>query len=329
MELCLVMVHRNLIILVTAAFLTACNGDPTLELPGSTAWDRNAVLAEASEPVTAWFVAEGDLVDAGAKLLTLDTRRIDARIERSAAQLAEAEARLAELQHGPRPEAIDSARANLDSMEAAALEAQLEFNRAAELLRRELTSEANVDQARAARDQRQAAVRAAKAVLEELLTGTRPEQIDQAEAAVKGIRAELSELQLTRDKLTVRAPRTGRVDALPFKPGDQPMVGDTLASLLVGDRPYARVFIPAAQRAQIAIGDRFDLQVEGIASTFTGTLRSIRSEPNFTPYYALSGDDASRLVYRAELLFDDERATDLPGGLPLLATPSAGANVDD
>jgi HlyD family secretion protein len=49
-------------------------------------------------------------------------------------------------------------------------------------------------------------------------------------------------------------------------------------------------------------------------------LRSIRSEPSFTPYYALAGDDASRLVYAAELLLDS--GADLPAGLPVTAVPA-------
>ena len=134
-------------------------------------------------------------------------------------------------------------------------------------------------------------------------------------------RAALDTLKLTRERLTVRAPRAGRVDALPFHPGDQPPVGAELVSMLVGDAPYARVFVPAPQRASLDVGARFTVTVEGVATPFTATLRSIRSEPSFTPYYALAGDDATRLVYRAELLLDG--GADLPAGLPVSAVAVA------
>jgi HlyD family secretion protein len=80
------------------------------------------------------------------------------------------------------------------------------------------------------------------------------------------------------------------------------------------------VFVPAPQRAQLAIGARFEVHVEGLDKPFSATLRSIRSEPSFTPYYALAGDDASRLVYQAELLLDG--GADLPAGLPVTAVPA-------
>jgi HlyD family secretion protein len=80
------------------------------------------------------------------------------------------------------------------------------------------------------------------------------------------------------------------------------------------------VFVPAPRRSEVEVGTRFTVHVEGIATPFTAKLRSIRSEPSFTPYYALAGDDASRLVYRAELLLDaGAGVAELPAGLPLTA----------
>jgi HlyD family secretion protein len=138
----------------------------------------------------------------------------------------------------------------------------------------------------------------------------------------RAARAALDTLKLTRERLTVRAPRAGRIDALPFRPGDQPPVGAELVSMLVGDAPYARVFVPAPRRTEIGPGTRFEVRVEGVATPFMATLRSIRSEPSFTPYYALAGDDASRLVYRAELLLDSAAGVaELPAGLPVTAVP--------
>jgi HlyD family secretion protein len=119
--------------------------------------------------------------------------------------------------------------------------------------------------------------------------------------------------------LTIVAPRPGRIDALPFKVGDQPPAGAVVASLLVGESPYARVFVPMPRRAAIAPGGHLDVRVQGIDLPFDSIVRSIRSEPSFTPYYALAGDDASRLAYRAELVLQGESARDLPSGLPVTA----------
>ena len=307
--------------LLAALVLAGCAKDvPSQALVGTLEWDRIAVTAELAEPVMRWAVAEGDTVEAGAVLLELDPRRQDARIAEARANLAMNEGKLAELTHGARIETIDAARANLASARAAETDAESEYTRIAAVRKRELVAQSQLDQALATRNQRRAATQGLEAQLRELTHGTRPEQIEQAAAAVDAVRATLNGLELTRERLTVRAPRAGRVDALPFRVGDQPSLGAETVSMLVGDAPYARVFVPAPRRADLKVGDRFDVRIQGVAEPFTAKLRSIRSEPSFTPYYALAGDDASRLVYRAELLLEGAAAADLPAGLPATAT---------
>jgi HlyD family secretion protein len=307
--------------MLACAALTGCAERGPAPILGALEWDRIAVTAELAEPVLSWAVAEGERVEAGTVLLELDARRQDARIAEAMSQVAMTEAQLAELTHGARIETIDAARANVARARAAREDAESEYTRVAELRKRELVAQSAVDQALAARNQRRAETSGAEAELRELTEGTRPEQIEQAAAAVGAARAALDTLKLTRERLTVRAPRAGVIDALPFRAGDQPPVGAELVSMLVGDAPYARVFVPAPQRAQLEIGARFEVRVEGAATSFPATLRSIRSEPSFTPYYALAGDDASRLVYPAELVLDG--GAELPAGLPVTAVPLA------
>jgi HlyD family secretion protein len=301
-----------------AALVAACTPEKNPPFVGSLEWDRVAVTAELAEPVLRWNVAEGDRVEAGAVLLEQDPRRQDARIAEAHGNLMQAESRLEELANGARIETIDAARANLAKAHAAESDAQMDYDRNVELKKRDLIAGAAVDQSRATLNQARAASKAQEAQLLELTHGTRPEQIEQAAAAVAAAKGTLEQLELTRERLTIRAPRAGRVDALPFHPGDQPPAGAALVSMLVGDAPYARVFVPAPRRGDLKAGDSLDVKLED-GRTFTAKVRSIRSEASFTPYYALAGDDATRLVYRAELMLQGEGAADLPAGLPASA----------
>ncbi len=315
--------HRLLLSSLLLACLAGCDAGGE-QLLGTLEWDRVGLPAEASETVLSWQVAEGDRVEAGQLLLELDPRRQDARIAQARGEVAQAAARLAELSNGARSETIDSARASLARSRAEQVDAERNFTRIAELHRRKMVAVAELDRARAARDQAGAATRSAEAQLRELTNGTRPEQLEQAAAALDSARAGLSQLEVGREHLSLRAPRAGVVDALPFKVGDRPPAGAEVASLLVGEAPYARVFVPADIRAQVRVGDRLRVFVEGIEQPFQARVRNIRSEASFTPYYALTGDDASRLMYRAELLLEGEAARRLPAGLPLHAQRLAG-----
>ncbi|AYC33797.1 HlyD family efflux transporter periplasmic adaptor subunit [Pseudomonas cavernae] len=308
--------------LLLLATLTGCEPQAPTALLGTLEWDRIALPAESSERILRWAVAEGEQVQAGQLLLELDPSRQDARIRQAEGAVAQAAARLTELSNGARLENIEAAQATLASSRATLIDAERNFQRIAALYQRGLVAIAEQDRARASRDQARAEVSNADARLRELTNGTRPEQLEQAAAALEAARGQLAQQQVDRAHLSVHAPRAGRVDALPFKPGDQPPAGAVVVSLLVGDAPYARVFVPAPQRSRLAIGDRLRVQVEGVELVFDARVRSIRSEASFTPFFALTGDDASRLVYRAELLLEGDAARQLPAGLPLSAEPS-------
>lgn len=306
-------VGLGLTILLT---LAGCDERPAA-LPGTLEWDRIALVAEASEPVRQWAVAEGDPVTRGEILLTLDPRRLDARLDQARSELDQAQAQLDELENGTRRETLEAARADLERARAAASLAEQDYQRSERLRRQQAVSQASLDQARALRDERRAEVASLTAQLEALTHGERPERIAAAAAAVAAARGNLAALRVDRERLTVTAPRDGRVDALPFRPGDQPPLGATLVSLLVGEAPYARFFVPAPRRAALSPGDPVTVHVEGIDAPFTARLESLASEPSFTPYYALAGDDASRLVYRAEARLQGEAVRRLPAGLPV------------
>ncbi|WP_203234913.1 HlyD family secretion protein [Modicisalibacter coralii] len=296
--------------------LAGCDDRPEA-MPGTLEWDRIALIAEASEPVRRWAVAEGDGVTRGELLLTLDPRRLDARFDRAQGELDRARAQLDELENGTRRETLDAARADLERARAAATLAEREYQRSQRLWDQRSISRSSFDLARTQRDERRAEVASLTAQFEALTRGERPERIAAAAAAVTAARASLAELRIDRERLAIRAPRAGHVDALPFRPGDQPPLGATLVSLLVGEAPYARFFVPAGRRAALTPGDPVTVHVEGVDQPFDAHLESLASEPAFTPYYALAGDDASRLVYRAEARLEGDTARRLPAGLPV------------
>lgn len=312
-------------LLLPVLLIAGCGRDAPSALPGVVEWDRVAVLAETVEPVREVRVKEGDAVKAGDTLLLLDARRTDAEIAAARGERDAARAQLAALRNGARRESIDAALAETSRMKVEADNAARERDRLLDVHRQGLVAQADAERATAAADAAAAALRAAEARSRELRHGARGEDIEAAAARVAALDARLQALALARERLVVTAPRDGRVDALPFRVGDQPVQGATLVSLLAGEAPYVRVYVPAAQRASLAPGAAFLVTVQGVATPLEATLRSIRSEAAFTPYYALVGDDASRLVYRAELQLSGDAARQLPAGLPASAVPRQAA----
>jgi HlyD family secretion protein len=261
-------------------------------------------------------VREGEQVAAGAVLMTLDRTRVEAETQETQAEAERQREALAELEAGARSEQIQQARANLAATEADAEDANAYHERVKGLADRKLVAAAEVDRARAAASSANAQMRRAQALLDELLHGTRREQVAQGKAALRGAEAAEAAQRAVLDKLQVVAPRNGRVDSLPYRLGDQAPVGAPLVVLLVGDAPYARIYVPEPIRSRVKVGDEVRVFVEGEATALAGKVRMIRSEPSFTPYYALIGEDAARLSYLAEVSLGSD-AAELPAGLPV------------
>lgn len=278
--------------------------------------ERIELSAEFAEPITARHVREGETVTAGQLLIEQDAQRIEARIEEIEALIGQAEARLAELLRGPREERIRAAQAAASGAEQEVSFRRLELNRASKLLTQGLGSQELMDQAQVALDAAQAELRASRARLEELMSGTTAEELDQARQAVNQGRAQLARLLVDRARHRIVAPADGIVDSLLFEAGERPAPGQPVAILLAGKQPYARVYVPEPVRTQIAPGTRALVHVDGITDAFSGTVRWVSSEAAFTPYFALTERDRGRLSYVAKI--DLEVNGDrLPDGVPV------------
>ncbi len=302
--------------------LAGCAGPPPQAL-GTLEWDRVTLPAPAAERILRIDVREGEQVAAGAPLLQLEPATGEAELAALRAQARQSGEALQELRAGPREEDIAQARANLASARVLAQDAQAYYERLRPLGTRQLVAAAVVDRARADASSAAAQARQAEAALLELESGTRVEQVAQGEEALASAEAQAQARAVTLRKLDVVAPRAGRVDSLPYKAGDQAPVGAPLAVLLVGEAPHARIYVPQALRARVKVGDRAQVHVAGHERAFPGRVRMIRSEPVFTPYFALTGQDAERLSYLAEVALEPD-AADLPAGVPVEVRFDAG-----
>jgi len=304
--------------LVIPLGLSGCQGNSqSMQAIGTLEWDRIELVAEAAEPITEIFVHEGDKVSVGQKLLQLDARRFQAQMDEAVAAREQAAARLAELVRGPRPQAIAEARARLAGAEQVARARKKDYQRLRSLLAKKLSSQEQVDNAKALSDAAHADRDAARAKLEQLLVGTTNEELEQARQALARSDAARETLRLTLERLTVRAPQAGRVDSLPFQVGERPAAGLVVATVLGGSAPYARVYVPEKERVHISGGTEADVYVDGIAQPFSARVRTVSSDPTFTPFFALTKHDRGRLSYVAKVELLEKNAAELPAGVPV------------
>jgi membrane fusion protein YbhG len=175
-------------------------------------------------------VDEGQTIEQGATVATLERAELTRDVALRKAELASAQARLAELTAGSRPEEVAGARAaaakaeallaemeagsrpsEIAAAEAAARRARADatwqtgdFQRSEELFKKETISQRQLDDARAARDMATSRLEEAEARLALVKEGPRKEEIEQARQAV----AEARE----RSNLVKAGPRQEAID---------------------------------------------------------------------------------------------------------------------
>jgi HlyD family secretion protein len=296
--------------------LLGCTEPEQNLLVGTLERERIELQAESNEPVLSRHVQDGQLVDVGDLILKQDPARLQARLDQYQAARDQAAARLAELVRGPRAERLLEAQAKLEAAQAQTSTALSDFERAGEMFERKLSSQAVLDHAEGAWKTSAAEEHAIRQELAALQSGTTLEELQQAQAALQVTSAQVASMEIDLQRSEIRAPVSGRIDKLLYQVGERPAAGATIAVLMADARIYARVYVPEAQRAQITPGTEMLVHLDGVDQTFNGVVRWVSADANFTPYFALTEYDRSRLSYLAEVDLPGSVA-EFPSGLPL------------
>lgn len=309
------MKYPELIVFTLAALLLGgCKQDTRGVALGSLERDRISLTAPASEQISLVAVHEGQTVKAGDLLIQLDTTSAKARLQQRLAEQQQARAALAELSAGARSETIAAARARVSGAQASLTDTSQQLQRAESLFKSRMVGQADLDSARARKDAATASLNQYEDQLQELINGTRPEQITQAEAALNATSARLALEQKALDDLSIRAPVDATLDILPWHTGDRVSAGTLMVSLLANSAAYARVYLPHEKLAQLHPGSQVQVSIDGVEQVLTGTIRNIRSQSAFTPYFALNERDRARLMHLTDIDLP-EQAGQLPTGL--------------
>jgi len=308
---------RTILTILAAVTLAACNNSDNLNVVvGELASDRIELIAEVNETIIEIAVAEGEPVTSGQLILRQDDTRVNTRLREAEAAVGQAKARLDELVRGPRQEQIAQARANLAGANREIEFRRAQFERAKDLLEKELASPEARDRARADLDAAEANLELRRAQLEELLAGTTVEELAQAEQSLQQAEARRDSVSVDVDRHRLTATVDGIFDSRLFEVGERPSAGQPVAVILGGRQPYARIYVPERLRARVRPGIEARVFVDGLDATISGRVRWVAHEAAFTPYFALTERDRRKLTYLAKVDLEEMQER-LPDGVPV------------
>jgi HlyD family secretion protein len=245
-------------------------------------------------------VRRGDRVSPGVTIAILKDGDTKIAIAQAEAALAQAEAQLADLQQGKRPEEIAVLEAALTSAKAQAKEAARVFKRIDDLFKRGIATQADLDQASTQFEVAQAAVGQAEANLAVSKLPTRPEAIKAAEHQVKQADAALAQARWRQAERSIEAPAAGRIDDVIRTAGDLAGPQAPVLSLLPDGAVKLKLYIPEESFSSIAVGTELAVHCDGCSPDLKARVSYVSPDPEFTPPVIYSLEARQKLVYLVE-----------------------------
>jgi HlyD family secretion protein len=289
------------------------------------------VAAEVGGRLVEVKVSEGDRVAAGDVIARLDTADTDLALQRAAADRAQAQAQLALVRAGARPEDIRQAAAQVQSAQAEVKAAQAELDAAAadlerfeNLLRASAGSVKQRDDAATRKEVAAARVRgaqeraqAAAEAVARLRAGARPQEIDAARARVSSTDAQIAALQKGAADAIVRAPVAGIVTARLLDAGEIAAARAPVVVITDLDHAWANLYVDERLVPRLTIGQAATLLTDA-GQRLSGTITFISPKAEFTPRNVQTADERSKLVYRVKVTADNRNGI-LKPGMPIEA----------
>ena len=251
--------------LASSIFLSSC-GSRKNAVSGTIEVDEAHVGPRSSGRVEKIFVQEGDRLHQGQIIAQLEASELRARRDLAGAQI------------------------NTAIHDADAQAAQLEFLRAdakrqQDLLKRKVVSPNDAERADSAAKTQEKSLEASQM------------KINQARAQLADIEAQLAEMQVV-------APSDCVVEVLSVKVGDilVPPFNQEVATLLLPEHLWVRVYVPEPWLGKIKIGDQVRVRVDSFpGKDFPGVVEQVNRQAEFTPRNVQTVEDRIRQVFGVKI----------------------------
>ncbi len=295
---------RVLAIALGALFLSACEDEPPPAVNGYVEADYVYVGAPDGGWVTSVAVVRGGHAKAGDLLFTLDAEAQTAQRDQAAAQVAQAEAQLANARKGRRADEIAALEASAGQARANLALAARDLQRAKDLRRRGFVSQAALDARQAQHDVAAEQMRQLEANLALARKGQRSDEIAAAEANVAAAKATLARAEYALEQRRVRAKVAGRVEDTLRRAGEFVPPGGAVVQMLPPENVKVRFFVPEPRRANLNVGSTVGVGCSGCAQGLKARVTFVAAEAEFTPPVIYSVGSREKLVWMVEARLD-------------------------
>lgn len=313
------MIPRTLLLVpLLCMLLPGCKRAEEERFQGYLEGEPVLVAAQQSGQLTSLTVQRGDQVRAGTPLFSQDQATEAASVEQAKAQVAQAQAQLANLGSGKRPPEIAVIEAQLKDAEVKRKLSADQLARQQALVAKGFVSADTLDQVRTQLGRDEAAVAQMKA---QLATARLPfGRSQERAAALAEVAASLATLKQSAIRLEQKsqlAPATGLVQDTFFRVGEWAEPGQAIVSILPPENIKVRFFVPEARLNALQAGQTVAIHCDGCPAPLPATIRFISPSAEYTPPVLFSEKNRYRLVYLVEAWPQPKDAARLHPGQPV------------
>ncbi|MGV3654978.1 MAG: HlyD family secretion protein [Noviherbaspirillum sp.] len=302
---------------ILLAWSAGCSERRADYFPGYAEGDYVRLSSAAGGTLVKLHLERGARVEAGAPAFELERESEEAAYREAGSRLGRAQAQVANLTKGARPDELEAARAQLDQAEAALRLSEAEFQRQERLAAVKFIAPAQLDQARSARARDRARVDESRARLRLARQGARSDEIAAARQDVLAAEAQLAQAAWVLDQKSRKVPEAAAVVDVLFREGEWVPPGAPVVSLLPPQNIKARFFVGEGMLGRLRLGQRVTLQCDGCGAPLEAAVSFIAPEAEYTAPLIYSKENRAALVFMAEARPDPEQARRLHPGQPL------------
>jgi HlyD family secretion protein len=209
-------------------------------------------------------VTRGQNIDANAVLVRIHNPETIAKHEQALAGKVVADAQLANINAGTRPEVIAARKAALDRVQAGLVLAQNTYERVRQLAEHGNAPQARLDQATDGLHEAQRAVDQAKSAHEQAINGYTREEREIAVANVGKALADIKAVQSIVDQMVVYAPVASQVYQRNVEPGEFVSPGVPLITLIDLNDLWIHFDLREDLVKELKVGDRFGVRIPAL-----------------------------------------------------------------
>lgn len=283
--------------------------DNNLTLYGNVDIRQVSLAFEESGRIQKLLVQEGDKVQTGQLLATLNTNALQIQAKQAQAQLKAQQEAIVKQEVGARPEEIIQAKAQLASAQADLDKTNKNLQRLQILVSStdgRAISQQELDYAKSNQHSAEAAVRERQANLELIIKGARKEDREATKAQYEATKANLDLINYNLSQAELRAPVNAVVRARLQEVGDMTSAQKAVYTLALTNPKWIRVYVNEQDLSVIKMGENIQvIRDSNPDQPIKGTIGYISSVAEFTPKTVQTEEIRTTLVYEVRVYVND------------------------